>query len=134
MSISLYGQLNLNALTTPDLYVQIVPPPALLVGTPKNNAGIVGTASWGPVNSPVQFQDASQGAQNFGPPVNRLSDLMTTAMVASMQGNVGNYVGVPITDGSDTAATGISGNNGYYGFWQALAAAINTGAGTPRGP
>src|ERR1700746_1028125 len=118
MSISLYGQLNLNALTTPDLYVQIVPPPALLVGTPTNIAGIVGTASWGPVNSPLQFQNASQGAQNFGPPVNRLSDLITTAMVASFQGNVGAYIGVRVTDGTDTFATGTSGNNGYYGFWQ----------------
>lgn len=134
-SITQYGTLNLTALDRPDLYVQIVPPSVILLnGVPTNLGGIVGTASWGPVNSPVVFSGVQDGSQAFGSPVNRLYDLMSQATVAGMQGPAGNYVGVRVTDGTDTKASGTIGDNGYLAFYQALASAVNTGVGTPRGP
>src|SRR5208282_121947 len=106
MSISLFGQLNLTALSRPDIYVQIVPPNPIINGVPTNIGGVVGTASWGPVNSPVIFTGVSDGTQYFGPLNSRLYDIMTAITVATYQGQVGNYVGVRVTDGTDTAATG----------------------------
>lgn len=134
MSISLYGQLNVTALSRPDLYVQIAPPQPLLNGIPTNLAGVVGTAAWGPVNSPVTFTGVYDGSQYFGPLNNRLYDLMTAVTAAVFQGGVGNYVGIRVTDGTDTKATVTAGSNGSMQFWQAVALAINTGNGTPRGP
>ncbi len=135
MGIYQYGQLNTSALGRPDKYVQIIPPQlTILNGVPTNFAGIVGSASWGPVNSPVTFSGVTDGTQAFGPLNARTYDLMTAANVAALQGNAANYVGVRVTDGTDTAATGTVGNAGALGFWQALANAINTGSGTPRGP
>lgn len=135
MAIYQYGQLNTTALTVPGLYVQIVPPQTVLLnGVPSNIGGVVGVASWGPTNSPVLFTGVTDGAQVFGPMSNRLNDMMTHVNVATLQGNAGAYVGVRVTDGTDTAATGAIGNNGSLSFWSALANAVNTGAGTPRGP
>lgn len=134
MSISLYGQLNVTALSRPDIYVQIVPPNPIINGVPTNLVGLVGTASWGPVDSPVTFTGVSDGTQAFGPLNNRLNDIMTAATVACYQGSVGNYIGIRVTDGTDTAASGTIGNNGSLPFWQSIANSINTGANTPRGP
>ena len=45
---------TLNAQIVPNLIVQIVPPSfTILNGVPTNIVGIVGTATWGPVNSPT---------------------------------------------------------------------------------
>src|SRR5476651_862124 len=113
MSIYQFGQLNVTALTKPDLYIQIVPPQTVLLnGVPSNIGGIVGVASWGPVNAPVMFNGVVDGSQMFGPMSNRLSDIMTHVNVASMQGAAGAFVGVRVTDGTDTSATGAIGNAG----------------------
>ena len=54
MPIVQSGALNTTALVVPDLYVQIVPPQNLVLnGVPTNVVGVVGSASWGPVNQPV---------------------------------------------------------------------------------
>jgi uncharacterized protein len=45
------GNLNTAALVTPGAYVQLMTPTGLIVPTPSNAIAIVGTASWGPVNS-----------------------------------------------------------------------------------
>lgn len=53
MPIVQQGSINTTALVVPDLYVQIVPPQNLVLnGVPTNILGVVGTASWGPVNQP----------------------------------------------------------------------------------
>jgi hypothetical protein len=135
MAIYQYGQLNTTALTVPGLYVQIVPPQTVLLnGVPTNVGGVVGTATWGPVNSPVNFTGVTDGSQVFGPMNNRLYDMMTHVNAACLQGAAGTYVGVRVTDGTDTSATGAIGNAGSLAFWTALANAVNTGQGTPRGP
>ena len=135
MAIYQYGQLNTTALTVPGLYVQIVPPQTVLLnGVPSNIGGVVGTATWGPVDAPVEFNGVVDGSQIFGPMNNRLNDLMTHVNVACLQGNAGAFIGVRVTDDTDTAATGAIGNAGSLAFWSALANAVNTGQGTPRGP
>ena len=53
MPIIQQGSVNTTSLIVPDLYVQIVPPQNLVLnGVPTNVLGVVGTASWGPVNQP----------------------------------------------------------------------------------
>lgn len=105
MPIFQQGQINTAALVVPDLYVQIVPPSTqLLNGVPTNVLGIVGTATWGPKNSPVTAGNISQGAAVFGPQQNRVNDLMTAAAAAIQQG-ANNLRLVRVTDGTDAAAT-----------------------------
>lgn len=121
--------------TRPDLNVNIIPPQVwTLNAAPANVAGIVGSASWGPVNAPVLFSDAVDGTVKFGTLNARKYDLMTVATVASFQGKKASFIGVRVTDGTDAAATGSIGNNGTTAFWTALAAAINFGQGVSRGP
>lgn len=98
------GQLNTTALVVPDAYVQIVTPKNLpLNGVPSNILGVVGSASWGPKNSPVFIGGVNQGAQIFGPVKNRKYDLMTIVAAAEQQGaNV--FACVRVTDGTDAAA------------------------------
>ena len=110
MPIYAYGQLNTTALTVPGPYIQIVPPQTVLLnGVPSNLGGVVGTATWGPVNAPVEFNGVTDGSQTFGPMNNRLHDLMSHVNVACLQGNAGAFVGVRVTDGTDTAATEVWG-------------------------
>ena len=61
------GQVNVPALGADDAYVQIVAPPPFVTGAATDVIGVVGTASWGPVNTPVHM-GSGQDAQNaFGP-------------------------------------------------------------------
>jgi phage tail sheath protein FI len=104
--------LNTTALVVPDLYVQILPPSiASLNGVPTNVLGIVGTASWGPVNVPTVIGTPSQQAQTFGPVKNRSNDLGTAVAIAALQG-AQNFRCVRVTDGTDTAATATLGTSG----------------------
>lgn len=119
----------------PALYVNVVPPQTPQInGVPFNVGGVVGSASWGPVNSPTPFGSYQAGLPIFGPPIARTYDLMTVVQAAQLQGPNGNFVGVRVTDGTDVAASGAIGNNGTLAFWTALAAAINSGANVSRGP
>lgn len=98
------GTLNTTALVVPNLYVQIQPPSAqFLNGVPTNVAGIVGTATWGPTNSPTTVGNPSQYSAIFGPVMNRKYDLGTLLSVAVLQG-ANNFKVVRVTDGTDTAA------------------------------
>jgi hypothetical protein len=100
------GAINTTALIVPDLYVQIVPPAvSQLNGVPTNVLGIVGTASWGPVNAPVVLGSSAAYAQQFGAIQNRKYDLGTAVAIAVLQG-ANNIVAVRVTDGTDTAASG----------------------------
>ncbi|MDR3473342.1 MAG: hypothetical protein P4M09_16910 [Devosia sp.] len=105
MPISQQGAINTTALIVPDLYVQIVAPQvSLLNGVPTNVAGIVGTASWGPVNSPTTGANMTDYARQFGPLLARKYDMGTMVAAAVLQG-ASNFRFVRVTDGTDTAAS-----------------------------
>ena len=104
MPIVQQGSINTTALVVPDLYVQIVPPQNLLLnGVPTNVAGVVGTASWGPVGQPAIVASMSDYARTFGPVMARKYDMGTQVATAVQQG-AQNFRCVRVTDGSDTAA------------------------------
>src|ERR1700710_211397 len=105
MPIVQQGSINTTALVVPDLYVQIVPPQNLVLnGVPTNVAGVVGSASWGPVNQPVVTATMADYAATFGPVVPRKFDMGTQIATAVQQG-ASNFRCVRVTDGTDTAAT-----------------------------
>lgn len=104
MPIVQQGAINTTALVVPDLYVQIVPPQNLILnGVPTDVLGLVGTASWGPVGTPVIVGSMAQYAANFGPIVPRKYDMGTQVATAVQQG-AQNFRCVRVTDGTDTAA------------------------------
>lgn len=107
MPIFQQGSLNPTALIVPDLYVQIVPPNQLLLnGVPTNVVGIIGTASWGPVNNPTIAGSPAEYAQFFGPVMPRKYDIGTALALATLQG--GQYFSVTrVTDGTDTTAQSV---------------------------
>lgn len=99
------GGVNPAALGVPDLYIQIQAPPAgALPGAPSNIIGIVGSASWGPVNSPVTFGDLAGASAAFGQVQNRKYDMLTQVALAALEG-ANSFVGVRVTDGTDAAAS-----------------------------
>jgi hypothetical protein len=105
MPIFQAGSLNTTALIVPDLYVQIIAPNLILLnGVPTNVLGMVGTASWGPVNRPAVFGTAAQYAATFGPVMNRKYDMGTAVALAVLQG-AQQFRGVRVTDGTDAAAS-----------------------------
>jgi hypothetical protein len=114
MPIVQAGTLNTTALVVPDLYVQIVPPQNLVInGVPTNIVGVVGTASWGPVDQPVIVSTMADYSQSFGPIQPRKYDMGTQVATAVQQG-AQDFRCVRVTDGTDTAASyaffyGVSG-------------------------
>lgn len=105
MPIVQAGTLNTTALVVPDLYVQIVPPQNLVLnGVPTNVVGMVGTASWGPVNSPVIVGSMADYARAFGPIQPRKHDMGTPVATAVQQGAQA-FRCVRVTDGTDMAAS-----------------------------
>jgi hypothetical protein len=104
MPVVQQGQINLTALIVPDVYVQIIPPSNYLInGLPTNILGVVGTAAWGPVNSPTIIGDMWQYAQLFGQIQARKYDMGTAVAGAVLQG-ASNFRCVRVTDGTDLAA------------------------------
>ncbi len=100
MPIVQQGALNTTALVVPDLYVQIVPPQNLVLnGVPTNLLGVVGTATWGPVNQPVVVATMADYARTFGPVMPRKYDLGTPVATAVQQG-ASNFRCVRVTDGT----------------------------------
>ena len=109
------GALNTAALVVPDLYVQIASPQTLaLNGVATDRIGIVGTASWGPVNQPVVLGSVADYNIAFGPVLPRQYDMGTPLVCAQQQG-ASSFVGVRVTDGTDVAATyALLYGNGTY--------------------
>jgi len=104
MPIYQQGSLNTAALVVPDLYVQIVPLQNLVLnGVPTNLIGLVGGASWGPVNQPVTVGGMADYARNFGPVLARKYDLGTQVATCVQQGAQA-FRCVRVTDGTDSAA------------------------------
>lgn len=96
---------NPAALGLPDLYINLeAPPPPALPGANYGIIGIVGTANWGPTNSPAEFGSFTQGSQVFGDMQARKYDLLTQVALAGMQGAI-QFLGVRVTDGTDVAAS-----------------------------
>lgn len=105
MTIVTQGTLNTSALVVPDLYLVIVPPQVILLnGIPTNVLGVVGTAAWGPTNTPTLVSDMPTYVRAFGAPVSRKYDAGTQVAVAVQQGAQNMRI-VRVTDGTDTAAT-----------------------------
>jgi hypothetical protein len=105
MPISLAGSLNTTALVVPDLYVQIVPPALLsLNGVPSNRVGVVGTATWGPKNTPTVVGNYAQYVSSFGPLVARKYDAGTYFAIMTQNGAADARM-VRVTDGTDASAT-----------------------------
>ena len=105
MPIFQQGSLNTTSLVVPDLYVQIVSPQNLVLnGVPTNVIGLVGTASWGPINQPVAISTMSDYAAAFGAVFARKYDLGTAVAVAVQQG-ASNFRCVRVSDGTDAAAS-----------------------------
>lgn len=104
MSVTPIGALNTNALVVPGLYVQIVPPQTIINGVPTDIVGVVGTAAYGPVNTPVVVGSYAEFKQNFGDLVARSNDMGTQVAKMAQQG-AQNFRCVRVTDGTDTAAT-----------------------------
>ena len=115
MTIYQQGSLNTGSLVVPDLYVQIVTPQNLVLnGVPTNLIGVVGTASWGPVNKPVAVGSMAEYTTAFGPVIVRKYDMGTNVATAVQQGAAG-FRCVRVTDGSDSAASYATGMaNGVY--------------------
>lgn len=104
MPVYQFGTINSAALTAPDLYVQVVPPSNLdIAGVPTNILGVIGVASWGPINSPMLIGSPQQQQQSLGQVTNRKNDLATACAVAQMVG-VTDIRAVRVTDGTDVAA------------------------------
>src|ERR1035437_6373368 len=107
MPVYQLGSINTTALIVPDLYVQIVPPQiSLLNGVPTNILGIVGSASWGPVNNPTDVGSMAEFASIFGSVKARKYDMGTACALAVLQGAQAMKC-VRVTDGNDTAASGL---------------------------
>ena len=115
MPISQQGSINTTSLVVPDLYVQIVPPQNLVLnGVPTNILGVVGTASWGPVNEPTIVGTMADYARQFGAIIPRHYDMGTQVAVAVQQG-AQNFRCIRVTDGTDAAAyTVVPGSNASF--------------------
>lgn len=111
MPIANIGSTNVSALNVPQALIQIVPPQSLFNGVATNVCGLVGTSPWGPVNLPTPFGSYAQYAAIFGPTINRLGDMGGHVQLAVAQG-AGAFVGVRVTDGTDTAATAAVASTG----------------------
>ncbi|WP_036292061.1 hypothetical protein [Methylosinus sp. PW1] len=128
------GLLNTTSLSVPGVYVVIVPPQTVLNGVPSNYVGLVGVASWGPVNQAVPLGSPAHIQASFGNVALRDNDIATHATVAMQQGAAAIF-GVRVTDGTDTAATtgGIVNANLDSKYVAAIADAINNGQSQIRG-
>jgi hypothetical protein len=104
MPIFPLGQINTTALEVADVYIQIVPPQYLLNGVPSNIGGLVGAASWGPIDQPQTFGSLAQYQAIFGPLKNRAFDMGTWAAICFELGATA-IKGVRVTDGSEARAT-----------------------------
>lgn len=115
MPILQQGSVNTTSLIVPDLYVQIVPPQNLVLnGVPTNIVGVVGAASWGPVDEPSIVATMGDYAATFGPIVPRKYDMGTQVATAVQQG-AQNFRCVRVTDGTDTSAYAIvPGSNASF--------------------
>ena len=108
MPVFLDGQQNLAALTVPGVYGDIILPTPFIVGTPTNIEGLVGVASWGPLNALIPISKPADAAVTIGPPVIRTYDISSYVSAATQVGGAIGFSGVRVSDGTDLAATASS--------------------------
>jgi phage tail sheath protein FI len=113
------GNFNPATLQVPDLYISITPPPAYIAGVPANTCGVVGSASWGPLNTPILMGSTNDLARAFGsigaPALTDPYDLATDVSMALAQaqgGNSNEVWGVRVGDGTQAAATSVIKDSG----------------------
>lgn len=95
---------TLNNLQVDGAYVYLQPPtPVAGAGISTSLAGIVGTASWGPLNQPLAFSDTASLYSQFGKSISDPFSLVTEGLFAVALSN--NFLGVRVSDGTDVAAT-----------------------------
>lgn len=105
MPISQLGAINTTALIVPDIYVQIVPPTTLnLNGVPSNVLAVVGSASWGPLDSPTVIGSMADYVRTFGPVNNRAYDMGSVVAQAVQQG-ANNFLCVRVAYSTKLSAT-----------------------------
>lgn len=98
------GTVNIAAISTPGVAIDIIPPTPFLTGAPTCIEGNVGTASWGTPNTVITASSASDGYAKLGRPQVRYGDLATALAVGLSQGTQASYRFVRVTDGTDVAA------------------------------
>lgn len=104
MPVYQLGQLNTTALAAPQVAVQIVPPKTRYInGVPTDIYGLVGIASWGPVNSPTLVGSPADGQRMFGVQQVRKYDLASAIAIGFQVGAYNQRI-VRVTDGTDVAA------------------------------
>jgi hypothetical protein len=105
MPVYQLGTLNTAALQAPNVYVQIAPPKTRYInGVPTDIYGIVGIASWGPVNSPTLVGSPADAQRLFGVQQVRKYDIASASAIGFIVGAFNQRV-VRVTDGTDLAAT-----------------------------
>lgn len=60
------GNVNAPSVTTPDAYIRIIPPPGYIKGVKTDVVGIIGTASWGPMNEALLCGMPADVRSKFG--------------------------------------------------------------------
>jgi hypothetical protein len=94
----------LNNLQVDGAYVYLQPPtPIAGAGIATSLSGIVGTASWGPINAPQPFSDTASAYAAFGRSISDPFSLVTESLFAVNFAS--NFLGVRVSDGTDTAAS-----------------------------
>jgi len=112
MTVVQQGSVNLTSISVPDVIVQIVPPQQNYInGIATDILGIVGTATWGPVNSPTIVASYADYQTKFGSLQARKYDAGTAVYYASLNGAQNMRI-VRVTDGTDAAATVAIGTTG----------------------
>ena len=105
------GTVNIAAISTPGVAIDIIPPTPFLTAAPTSIEGFVGTASWGTPNTVITASSASDGYAKLGRPQVRYGDLATALAIGLSQGNQGSYRFVRVTDGTDVAASVVLPSN-----------------------
>ncbi len=99
------GTFNSASLTVPDLYVNVQQPAAAGGNTVSTDRiGIVGTAPWGPVDTPVTIGSYADYAAAFGTSTTLDTDLGTAVRFSTLVG-ASDFRCVRVTDGTDVAAS-----------------------------
>jgi hypothetical protein len=109
------GTVNIAAISTPGVAIDIIPPSPFVGAAPSNIEAFVGVASWGTPQTVQVASGASDGYAKLGTPQVRYGDLATALAVQLSQGTAGSYRFVRVTDGTDTAASvTLPGNFGRF--------------------
>lgn len=105
MPVFLDGQQNLAALTVPGVYGDIILPTPFIAGTPTNVEGLVGVASWGPLNARIPVTKPADAALSIGPPKIRPYDMSSYVSAATQIGGAISFYCYRVSDGTDLAAS-----------------------------